>query len=656
MKIRTWLLGCCYCIALTTFAQDEVLLTVGNKSVYASEFEYIYNKNNAAGSVPNRQALEEYLDLFINFKLKVVAAEAEGLDTTAAFKAELRGYRNQLAAPYLTDKEETERLIQEAYNRKKENVKIAHVAFKLPDNPTAADTLEGYKKAMEVRAALTHKNKKKRITFEQAARKYSDDPTVGENGGVLGWVSVFRYLYPLECAAYTTPIGEVSMPIRTHFGYHLVKVMERTPSAGDVLTAHIMLFTSRDNDSINQRAAFLADSLSQSLKAGEDFVNLVRNYSQDRGSTMRDGQLPWFGRGEMASPEYEEVAFSLDKGEVSEPFRSSYGWHIVQLLDKRDIRSLEEIRDELERNVERDSRGQKVAISFINKLKAKYAYVAQEENWQAIYKYAAETEMDNTAFIDSVAQLSTTLFTIGEKHYTAKNWVAYLKTHSKKVSQSIPEEAVKNRIEDYVKDELMAMADADLTNEYVDFRNLLNEYHDGILLFEVSNREVWERASKDEEGMKKYFVDHRTNYAWAEPHYKGSVIYCKDKATWKAAKAIAKYTETDSLENYLTRRLNDSTQYVRIEQGLYVKGDNPAVDKQIFKTGSYKPSSEYPYVIVKGYIQKELPDDYRDVRGILTSDYQQYLEKEWIKHLRETYPVVVNERVFEAVKQRIKQH
>ncbi|MBO5961473.1 MAG: peptidylprolyl isomerase, partial [Paludibacteraceae bacterium] len=528
--------------------------------------------------------------------------------------------------------------------------------FKLPDNPTAADTLEGYKKAMEVRAALTHKNKKKRLTFEQAARKYSDDPTVGENGGVLGWVSVFRYLYPLECAAYNTPVGEISMPIRTHFGYHLVKVMERTPSVGDVLTAHIMLFTSRDNDSINQRAAFLADSLSQRLKAGEDFVNLVRNYSQDRGSTMRDGQLPWFGRGEMASPEYEDVAFALKTGEVSEPFRSAYGWHIVQLQDKRGVRPLEEIRDELERNVERDNRGRKVATSFINKLKAKYAYVAQEENWQSIYKYATGTEMDNSVFLDSVAQLSTTLFTIGGKPYTAKDWSQYLKTHTRKVSQSIPEEAVKERIADYVKDELMTMADADLVNEHVEFRNLLNEYHDGILLFEVSNREVWERASKDEEGMKKYFENHRTSYAWAEPHYKGSVIYCKDKATWKAAKAITKHTETDSLETYLTRRLNDSIQYVRIEQGLYVKGDNPAVDKQIFKTGNYKPSGEYPYVIVKGYLQKELPDDYKDVKGILTSDYQQYLEKEWIKHLRKNYPVVVNERVFEAVKQRIKQH
>ena len=654
MKVRTWLLGCCCAFTLATSAQNEVLMTIGDKPIYASEFEYIYTKNNQAGNVANRQPLEEYLDLFINFKLKVVAAEAEGLDTTAAFKAELRGYRNQLAAPYLTDNEESERLLQEAYARKKENVKIAHVAFKLPDNPTADDTLQVYNKVMEVRSALLSKNKKKRLTFEQAARKYSDDPTVNENGGVLGWVSVFRYLYPLECAAYNTPVGEVSMPVRTHFGYHLVKVLDRIPSAGDVLTAHIMLFTSRDNDSINQRAAFLADSISQRLKAGEDFVSLVRNYSQDRGSTGRDGQLPWFGRGEMASPEYEEVAFSLNKGEISEPFRSAYGWHIVQLQDKRELRPLEEMRDELERNVERDTRGRQVQLSFVNKLKQKYAYEAQEENWAPLYAYAATMDMGSVAFLDSVATISNVLFSINNREYTTKDWAQYIKTHARKVSQAIPEEAVKQRIADYVKDELIALADEDLANEYADFRNLLNEYHDGILLFEVSNREVWERASKDEEGMEKFFDAHRADYAWSEPHYKGSVIYCKDKSTWKAAKAIAKHTEADSLQTYLARRLNDSIQYVRIEQGLYVKGDNPVVDKQIFKTGNYKPTEEYPYVFVKGYLQKELPDDYNDVRGVLTSDYQQFLEKEWIKQLRITYPVAVDDRVFEALKQRLK--
>ena len=653
MKMRSLLFGLCSWLCLSAWAQDEVLLTIGNKPVYTSEFEYIYTKNNSSPGMV-KQPLEDYLDLFVNFKLKVVAAEAEGLDTTTSFQSELKGYRSQLAAPYLTDKAETERLLNEAYARKLENVKIAHIAFKLPDNPTAEDTLAVYKKAMDVRASLLSKNKKKRMEFEQAARKHSDDPTVEENGGVLGWVSVFRYLYPLECAAYNTPVGEVTMPVRTHFGYHLVKVLDRCPSAGEVLTAHIMLFTSKDNDSINQRAAFLADSLSQRIKAGDDFATLVRKHSQDRGSSGRDGQLPWFGRGEMASPEYEETAFALAKGEVSEPFRSAYGWHIVQLQDKRPVRSLNELRDDLTRNVERDSRGKQVGISFINKLKTKYGYVANETAWQPIYDYATKMEMTDMAFLDSVAALPITLFEIGEKKYTATNWADYLKTHSQKVSQAIPEEAVKNRMAEYVKEELMALEDADLVNQHTDFRNLLNEYHDGILLFEISNREVWERAAKDTEGMAQYFAAHRTNYAWKEPHYKGAVIYCKNKSVLKAAKAIAKYTEMDSLETYLARRLNDSIQYVKVERGLYVKGDKPVVDKYVFKTGAYKPTEDYPYVFVKGNLQKELPDSYEDVKGLLTADYQQYLEKEWIKQLRNTYPIVVNEAVFENMKQRLK--
>lgn len=651
MKVRSLFLGLGCLLSISVLAQEEVLLTIGEKQIYASEFEYIYTKNNA-GNGMTKQSLDEYLDLFVNFKLKVAAAEAEGLDTTASFKAELRGYRNQLAAPYLTDKVEAERLLQEAYARKQESVKIAHIAFKLPENPTASDTLSVYEKAMEVRGLLLN-NKKKRLSFDDAARTYSDDPTVGDNNGVLGWVSVFRYLYPLECAAYSTPVGEVSMPVRTHFGYHLVKVLDRCPSEGDVLTAHIMLFTSRENDSINQRAAYLADSLSQRIKAGDDFVTLVRNHSQDRGSTGRDGQLPWFGRGEMASPEYEDIAFSLEKGEISEPFRSAYGWHIVQLQDKRPVRSLEELRDDLKHNVERDNRGRKIGISFINKLKTKYGYVSDEAALLPVNAYASKLSIEDRAFQDSVASLSLVLFTIGDKEYTTSDWANYLRTHKRKVNQSIPEEAVKERIHDYVKAELTALADADLINEHADFRNLLNEYRDGILLFEVSNREVWERASKDTEGMEKYFVAHRSDYAWQEPHYKGCVIYCKDKSTFKAAKAIAKYTNMDSLETYLSRRLNDSVQYVRMEQGLYVEGDNPVVDKQVFKTGNYKPSEDYPYVFVKGYLQKELPDSYEDVRGVLTADYQQYLEQEWIKHLRATYPVQVHEQVFESLKRKL---
>ncbi|MBO8459344.1 MAG: peptidylprolyl isomerase [Bacteroidetes bacterium] len=635
-------------------ANDEVLLTIDGKPVYASEFEYIYTKNNASGQV-EKQTVDEYLDLFVNFKLKVADACLEGLDTTQSFVAELTGYRNQLARPYLTDKAEEDRLMEEAYNRKLENVKIAHIAFKLPDNPTVADTLAAYTEAMTLRDKLIDKKKQKPLDFEKAALEYSDDPTVQENKGVLGWVSIFRFLYPLECAAYNTPVGEISMPIRTRFGYHLVKVLERVPSVGQISVSHIMLFTSRNNDSINERAAFLIDSLYQRLEAGDDFALLARQYSQDRGTSVRDGQLPWLGRGDMASePDFEEAAFALKEiGEFSEPIRSNYGYHIIKLLDKRPVLPYEQQKEELRRNVERDSRSELIKTSFIDKMKTKYQYVAYPENWVNMYAWAAEYDMTDSVFMARLDTLQKVFFAIGEKEYIARDFADYLRKNVRRISQSIPEEAVKSRINDFINASVLAVADANLENEYPDFRNLMHEYHDGILLFEISNREVWERASQDVEGLSAYFTANRTDYEWAQPHYKGFVIYCKDKPTMKAAKAISKYTALDSLENYLYRRLNDSVQYVKLERGLYVEGDDAAVDRYVFKKKGYKPSEDYPFVFVKGTLLKKLPESYEDVRGAVTADYQAYLEQQWLADMRTRHKVVIDEKVLDRLRNRL---
>lgn len=632
-------------------ANDDILLTIDGQPVYASEFEYIYTKNNVSGQV-EKQTVDEYLDLFVNFKLKVADACKEGLDTTQSFIAELEGYRNQLARPYMTDKEEENRLMEEAYNRKLENVKIAHIAFKLPDNPTAADTLAAYTEAMALRDKLVGKKKRKPLDFEKAALEYSDDPTVQENKGILGWISVFRYLYPLECTAYNTPVGEISMPIRTRFGYHLVKVLEREPSIGQVSVSHIMLFTNKNNDSINERAAFLIDSLYQRLEAGDDFALLARQYSQDRGTSVHDGVLPWFGRGDMMQvPEFEEAAFALkEKGEYTLPIQSAYGYHIIKLLDKRGIQPYDQMKEELRRNVERDSRSAQIQASFIEKMKAKYGYVEYPEEWTDMYAWAAEYDMTDSVFTSRLDTLQKIFFAIGEQEYIARDFADYLRRNVRRISQAIPEEAVKNRMNDFINTCILAVVDKNLEKEYPDFRNLIHEYHDGILLFEISNREVWERASQDVEGLSAYFAANRQDYAWDKPHYKGFVIYCKNKSTMKAAKAISRYTALDSLESYLYRRLNDSVQYVKLEHGLYVEGDDAAVDRYVFKKKGYEPSEEYPYVFVKGTLLKELPESYEDVRGAVTADYQVYLEQQWLVDMRKRHRVVIDEKVLDKMR------
>lgn len=641
------------CLTAFAFPANEVVLfTIDDKPVYASEFEYIYSKNNANGELA-QQTVDEYLDLFINFKLKVAEAQAVGLDTTAAFLVELNNYRTQLARPYLTDTEAKEALILEAYERKQEELEIAHIAIKLPESPTVADTLAAYNRIMDIRNRLTSgKSRKKVPAFDVLAKELSDDPSAKENGGYLGWMSAFRYLYPIETAAYNTQVGDISMPVRTPFGYHIIKVLQRQPSSGERKVAHIMCFTDRNNDSINQIVLQMVDSIYQRAVDGEDFGRLVQRYSQDRSSVINNGELPWFGRGEML-PKFEDAAFALSEiGTISEPVRSAYGWHIIKLVDKRDRLSLEQMRETLQHNLERDSRYTRIHVSFVNKLKQKYSCHEYKENRKGLYLLAGRYNMVDTAFVTQAAVQQLPLFSIADSIYMIQDFVNYLIGDIRQVQQSIPEMAVDERINDYMEKELIARASNDLDKEQVDFRNLLNEYHDGILLFEISNKEIWERASQDEAGLTTYFMSHRSDYAWQEPHYKGYVIYCKDKNTFQAAKAIAKYT-TDSLETYLYQRLNDSIQYVKIEQGLYVLGDNPVVDQYVFKQGKYIAEDEYPYVFTKGTIQKELPDSYEDVRGAVTADYQEFLEQEWLQYIRSVHKVEINYVVLDELRKRL---
>jgi len=179
----------------------------------------------------------------------------------------------------------------------------------------------------------------------------------------------------------------------------------------------------------------------------------------------------------------------------------------------------------------------------------------------------------------------------------------------------------------------------------------MQEYHDGILLFEVSNKEVWDKASKDTEGLDKYFKAHKADYNWEKPHFKGRVISCKDKKTFTAAKSIVQKSNNDSIDKYLRIRLNDSIQYVKIDKGLYVQGENKAVDKFVFKTkDKFVPATDYPFVFTAGKVLKKTPEDYTDVRGLVTADYQEYLEKEWIQALRAKYTVSVDQNILKTVK------
>ena len=630
--------------SLLAQASDPVLMTINNKPVLKSEFEYIYNKNNTNNSL-DKKTLEEYVDLFVNFKLKVEEAKTQGIDTTKSFITELSGYRSQLTKPYLTDSKVDESVLLEAYNRLKEDVDVSHVLIRIQQNATPADTLKAWTTIQNILKRL-----QKNEDFSKVAKEVSEDPSAAENGGHLGYISAFRTVYPFETMAYNTPVGSLSKVVRSAFGYHIIKVHGRRNSLGEVLVSHIMKFTSKDDEEMNKKAKISIDSIYQRVVAGDDFGKLASELSQDKGSAAKNGELPWFGTGRMV-PEFETAAFALKNvGDVSQPIQSAYGWHIIKLLEKKGVDSFENMKADLERKVKRDERANLGQQAFVNKLKLDYNFQTVKLNLQEFYKLANNAKLSDSTFLAEANKLNKSLFSFAGKNYSQSDFANYLKTNNN-TEKSIASEMIDEKFKAFTDAELLAYEDTQLEKKYDDFRFLMNEYHDGILLFEVSNKEVWDKASKDTEGLANYFNGHKADYTWKEPHYKGRIISCKDKETFKAAKSIVKKSPTDSIDKYLRTRLNDSIQYVKIEKGLFVKGENKYIDSEIFKSKEkFVPTTDYPYLFLSGKMLKNIPEDYSDVRGLVTADYQEFLEKEWIKTLRGKYPVSVDQNILKTVK------
>lgn len=589
---KTFLSTLLLCASMAMFAQaDQVLMTINDKPIMASEFLYIYEKNNQESSL-EKKTMDEYLDLFINFKLKVAEAIAQGVDTTDAFKKELAGYRAQATPKYLQDNEAIDSLVELSYNRMAKLRRASHIAVQCAPDADEATVAAAQARIDSIRERVTvglpTKVKKGRKTvtvqevedFNEAAVLYSEEPSAKQTRGELGWIQPFRYVYSFEDAVYTTPVGEVTPVFRSPYGFHIAKV-QGLRDFEEVHAAHIMKMTPAGDLQRMLDAQMAMDSIYALLtKDSADFAALAQAHSEDRGSAMRGGDLGWFGRGAMVQP-FENITFDLEENQISKPFQTRYGIHISKLYAKRDIQPLDSMRSDILRKVQRDQRMQIAHESFIRKTRAEY---------------------------------------------------------------NLPAEMTDAEVEAY--------ADAHLEEKYSDLRNLVNEYHDGILLFDVSLREVWDKASQDVEGLTAFFKENKKNYVWDEPRFKGHIIYAKDETAAKVAKQIVKTADPDSVMSYLNQRVNvDSVMYAKIERGIWTKGKSSAIDKYGFKEKDteYTPNEDYPIVIVLGKVIKA-PQVYTDDRGKVVTDYQDYLEKTWVANLRNKYSWKIHQDVWNSIK------
>lgn len=621
--------------------KQDVVVTIGNEKIFAGDFKKIYERNNSNILDPaEKKTPEEYLELFVNFKLKVLEAKAMGLDTSRAFIEELAGYRAELAAPYLTDISYTEKLVEETYQRMTKEVNASHLLITFPQNPSPADTLAALQRIREIKAEIDNG-----LDFNEAAVRYSQDPSAAQTRGNLGWFTAFQMVTPFEDAAYTTPVGKVSEPVRTRFGFHLLKVHDIRDALGEIKVAHIMkIFPPDMTPEVKQSLRKSIDSLYILLLNGANFAELARNNSDDQRSAVEGGEMPYFSRSRMI-PEFADPAFALSKdGDISKPFETDFGFHIIKRLDLKPIPEFNAVKRELEERIKRDpDRSTQSREIFLARLKKEYSFSSNQKLIDEKIKKAAQWINDGMLKVPEGISDRDVLFSFAGKSYRAEDWFRHLGNLQLTFHDS-PELVLANQFHNWEEEVIIGYEDSRLEEKHPDFRSILQEYHDGLLLFAVSEQKIWQRASTDTLGLKAFYETNKGKYMWGE-RFKGMIVNCILPGI---KERIEDYFDQGIPMAEISDKENISDEYFDVVEGTWSKGENKIID--YFVWNGPKPDDwDDETGFIKGSLIGPEPKLLEEARGFHISDYQQYLEEIWLKELRQKYPVKVNRKVLKTI-------
>lgn len=635
------------CVTLfSSNAQDPVVMTIAGEDVYKSEFEYIYNKNNTV-STSDKKSLDEYVDLFINYKLKVAEAKRQGYDTRDGYKKEYEQYRLQLSAPYLKDEETENEMIEEAFERYKTGVLTSHILVKF-----SGDSVAAWKKINDIYNRL-----KQGEDFATLAKQYSECPSK-ENGGSLGYVNVFDMVYDFENVVYSTPIGTISKPFRTVFGYHIVKTFAKINNYKDWRISHIMI----KNE--GEKSADKADSIFSLAKKGADFEKLVADFSDDLPTKSKGGDLGFVSKGFFPPQITSQVKLLKNVGDVGMA-GTAFGYHIIKVTEVVPFTNIDDLKPYIMTKLAKSDRTEVSATRYMRKLQSKYGVSVFENSLTIFEKLLEEKTFDG---VDKYYRLMTEpLYTLYGNVYPQSVFFPYMKDRLPLYGKTVEKD---KKIVNFIDTKQEGMEEGDdvyrafnafILNEVVekeleylksvnsDYRNLLKEYSDGLLLFEISSDKVWNVASTSTKKLDEYFQEHKDKYVWSEPRYKGIVICSANQEVYNRVEKILKTNTEEEAEELIRKEfLNNKVSLVKIEKGVFPKGNNAAVDDKIYKTATYS-SSAFPFVSTRGAVISA-PQTYLDVKGLVTADYQTYLEEEWVKSLRKKYDVIINKEVLKTIK------
>lgn len=654
--MRKLTLACAIALICSNALHAQTLFKFGNTPVDKEEFLRVYRKN-AINQKPDysEPALKEYLDLYSLFRMKVKEAELQKIDTVMSIQYELGNYRKQLAQAYLTDEEVNKKQIEEAYARLKENVKVSHILILSSAMAQAKDTVAPYKKIDSLYNAVV----KSKADFAKLASEYSDDRNSKVNGGDIGYITALQTPYEFENAVYNTPVGKVSKPFRTQFGYHIVKVMDKTPAEGEVQVAQIMISAPKaKGEDAEAEALKKAQAVKDELKKGAKFEDLVKKYSDDRYSKDNDGVMDKFGIG-VYTPEFEKAAYGLKKpGDVSDLIKTEYGYHIIKLVKKYPVQPIDSMYADLKARVAKDNRSQVAKEVYFNGIKTKNKFKEYPQRVADLKKAFLAGIPDTgkqagTFAANNIAAPDETLFELKGVNYKSSDFLTY----AEKVTNGRimgPKEAIFNDVyNNYLNMVITGIEEENLMNEKPEFKNLMGEYRDGIMLFELMDRNVWGKASKDSTGLAQFYESRKSKYKW-QPGFRGSVYTFKNQDVMnESLKLLAKKDMTDE---QLVKKMNtDKTpDAVSIQKGYHEFEKFTLFPKQALKAGKPTEAKKnengtYTVVIARELHETETGKSLDEARGYVIAEYQDHLEKEWNANLRKKYPVDVNKDVFQSM-------
>ncbi len=632
-----------FLVSQTVQAQSEpILFTVDGQPVPASEFKYIYSKNNRDDADFSDKSIREYLDLYTRFKLKVREAYAMRLDTVTQLNLELDGYRKQLAESYLTDKEITDKLIREAYDRQAKDIHVAHIMVRTNPN-VPNDTMAGYDKIRKI-----YNDLKTGLTWEDATRRFSEDNSTKDMAGDMGYITAIlpNGFYTFETAAYATPVGTYSAPVHTSIGYHIIKVLDTREARGEMDVAHILLRVKSDGSN-EKEVKTRIDALYQSLLGSLTFEEAARKNSEDKATSDRGGFIGVLNINQFEKS-FEDAAYALAKdGDISAPVRTRLGWHIVKRIKKRQQLAFDAVKKKIEAQITRDERIASARQSMVNRIKKEAGYKVNDVVYNEFVTKAGDDLQTYRWQVPEVP--SATLVELGGDVYTNLDFGNYVKNNARTrmgVAKGTANKEILDKVfSEFVNEKALYFEEKNLVNKYPEFKSLMREYEEGILLFEATKINVWDKASKDSTGLKIYHAAHRNDYMWEERVEVSTLTL--DSASMNKMPLIKKWAAKKPLSVVAAKATKKGIP-VMITKRIYQKDE--ALPAGLTWTAGVKADLPDGKGLVSiDRIIPPQPKSLEEARGYIIADYQDELEKEWVASLEKKYPVKLDENVLKTL-------